>query len=145
MRNPAPAPGPPGQAPRAPSSEDPRVQTAAVGPSREAPSAVDHPVPVSSRPTADSPAEAEGRRTLSTAFVRVGPDGRLVVELRDGRALVLRNVVMRPQDYCGVIVAGGGASGPYCGSYADVAAARPGAAAVGETPDPAAPNPVQAQ
>src|SRR3954469_12013475 len=39
-------------------------------------------------PRADSPAQAQGRRTLSTAFVRVGPDGRLTVELRNGRAIV---------------------------------------------------------
>ena len=74
---------------------------------------------------ADSPAEAEGRRTLSTAFVRVGPDGGLTVELRDGRVLVLRNVVMRRTDYCGEQVMGGAR---YCGGYAEVAAARPGGA-----------------
>lgn len=75
---------------------------------------------------ADSPAEAEGRRTLSTAFVMVGPDGHLTVELRNGRALVLRNVVMRPRDYCGAQIVGGQAGKQYCGGYAEVAAARPG-------------------
>jgi hypothetical protein len=70
--------------------------------------------------------EAGGRRILSTAFVRVGPDGHLTVELRNGRVLVLRDVVMRPKDYCGVQVPGG----RYCGGYAEVAAARPGGAAV---------------
>jgi hypothetical protein len=74
---------------------------------------------------------------LSTAFVRVGPDGRLVVELRDGRVLVLRDVVMRAKDYCGVRVVGGKAGGQYCGGYAEVAAARPGAEPSPETPDPA--------
>lgn len=91
------------------------------------------PEPVSAENTAaalpaDSPAEAEGRRTLSTAFVRVGPDGHLTVELRDGRVLVLRDVVMRPKDYCGVQVLGGPAGARYCGGYAEVAAARPGGA-----------------
>ncbi len=81
-----------------------------------------------SGPMTDSPAEALGRRTLSTAFVRIGPDGHLTVELRDGRVVVLRDVVMRAKDYCGVPVAGDAAGAKYCGGYADVAAARPGAA-----------------
>lgn len=81
-----------------------------------------------SRPAGeDSPAEARGRRILSTAFVRVGADGQLTVELHDGRVLVLRDVVMRPRDYCGVQVAGDPARARYCGGYAEVAAARPGA------------------
>jgi hypothetical protein len=92
---------------------------------------------------ADSPAEAEGRRTLSTAFVRVGPDGHLTVELRDGRAIILRDVVMRPRDYCGVQVLGGSAGKQYCGGYADVAAARPGGGPNPGAPDPATLNPVE--
>jgi hypothetical protein len=76
----------------------------------------------------DSPEEAEGRRTLSTAFVMVGPDGHLTVELRSGRVLVLREVTMRPKDYCGAQVLGGRAGSRYCGGYAEVAAARPGGA-----------------
>jgi hypothetical protein len=63
---------------------------------------------------------------LSTAFVRVGPDGYLTVELRDGRVLVLRNVVMRRKDYCGLQNVGGADGAEYCGGYAEVAAARPG-------------------
>lgn len=86
---------------------------------------------------ADSTAEAEGRRILSTAFVRVGPDGRLAVELRDGRLIVLRDVVMRAKDYCGVQLAGGKAGGRYCGGYAEVAAARPGAEPAPDQPAPA--------
>ena len=82
-------------------------------------------------PPANLSAEAEGRRTLSTAFVRVGPDGHLTVELRDGRVLVLRNVVMRAKDYCGVQVSGGAAGAKYCGGYAEVAAARPGGGRTG--------------
>lgn len=96
---------------------------AAVGPSPEPVSAAENPV---SAPPVDSPAEAEGRRTLSTAFVRVGPDGLLTVELRSGRTLVLRDVVMRRKDYCGVQELGGPAGDRYCGGYAEVAAARPG-------------------
>jgi hypothetical protein len=85
---------------------------------------------------ADSPAEAEGRRTLSTAFVMVGPGGHLTIELRDGRALVLRDVVMRARDYCGVQVLGGAAGSQFCGGYGDVAAARAGGAPTPGEPDP---------
>lgn len=77
-------------------------------------------------PLTDSPAEALGRRILSTAFVRIGPGGHLTVELHDGRVLVLRDVVMRPRDYCGVQVTSGGGGSKYCGGYAEVAAARSG-------------------
>lgn len=80
-------------------------------------------------PLADTPAEALGRRTLSTAFVRVGPDGHLTVELLDGRIMVLRDVIMGPKDYCGVHVASDSARTQYCGGYAQVAAARPGGGA----------------
>ena len=79
-------------------------------------------------PLADSPVEARGRLILSTAFVRVGPDGHLTVELRNGHVLVLRDVTMRPRDYCGVQVSGDRARARYCGGYAEVAAARPGGA-----------------
>ncbi|HEX8574353.1 MAG TPA: hypothetical protein VF759_16560 [Allosphingosinicella sp.] len=72
---------------------------------------------------------------MSTAFVMVGPDGRLAVELRNGRMLVLRDVVMNRKDYCGVQVLGPKPGGRYCGGYAEVAAARPGAA---PTPEPVA-------
>lgn len=109
-------------------------EPASHGPSPAAVPLAANPV---AAPSADSPAEAEGRRTLSTAFVRMGPDERLVVELRDGRVLVLRNVVMRRKDYCGVLVSGGKAGGQYCGGYAEVAAARPGAAPAPQEPEPA--------
>ena len=115
-------------------------QRAALGPIPEPVSAEENPVPAL---PADSPAEAEGRRTLSTAFVMVGPDGHLTVELRNGNVLVLRNVVMRRKDYCGVQVLGGKAGGRYCGGYADVAAARPGGAPAPEEPDLAVSNPVE--
>ena len=96
---------------------------AAVGPIREPVSAAENPLALS--PT-NSAAEAVGRRTLSTAFVRVGPDGQLTVERRDGRTLVLRNVVMRRKDYCGTQLIGDKPGAEYCGKYAEVAAARPG-------------------
>ena len=111
---------------------------AAQGPIPAAVSAAENPAPLS----ADSPTEAVGRRTLSTAFVRVGPDGHLTVELRNGHELVLRNVVMRPKDYCGLYVAGGPAGTKYCGGYADVAAARPGGPVPPVEPGPAASNPL---
>ena len=100
-------------------------ERAALGPIPEPVPAAENPVPAL---PADSPAEAQGRRTLSTAFVMVGPDGHLTVELRNGHVLVLRNVVMRRKDYCGVQVLGGPAGARYCGGYAEVAAARPGGA-----------------
>ena len=90
-------------------------------------SAAENPAP---GPLTDSPAEAQGRRILSTAFVRIGPGGHLTVELHDGRLLILRDVVMRAKDYCGVQVGGSPAGAKYCGGYANVAAARPSGAPV---------------
>ena len=109
---------------------------AAQGPIPEAVSAAENLAP-------DPPTQAQGRRTLSTAFVRVGPDGRLTVELRNGRVLVLRNVVMRPEDYCGVQELGGPAGVRYCGGYAEVAAARPGGAPAPPEPDLALSGPFE--
>jgi len=105
------------------------------GPSPAAPP----PAKAATSPRTDSPAEALGRRTLSTAFVRLGAGEHLTIELRDGRVLVLRDVVMRPKDYCGVLV-DGGAGSKYCGGYAEVAAARPGGAPPSAQPDSAASN-----
>lgn len=96
-------------------------------------------------PLGDSPTEAQGRLILSTAFVRLGPGGHLTVELRNGRVLALRDVVMRARDYCGVQVAGDPARAKYCGGYAEVAAARPGGAqAVSNAVEPA-PGPPKAK
>ncbi len=92
---------------------------------------------------ADTPAAARGRRILSTAFVMLGPDGHLSVELRDGRTLMLRDVVMHRKDYCGVQVSGGQGGARYCGDYAEVAAARPAPAPARDVPDLAAPNPAK--
>jgi hypothetical protein len=71
---------------------------------------------------------------LSTAFVRVGADGFLTVELRNGQAMVLRNVVMGPAEYCGQVLGASGKS-RYCGGYGEVSAARPGGG-----PNPGAPD-----
>lgn len=99
-----------------------RPVSATVGPIPEAVPVTENPVPAA----ADSPAEAQGRRILTTAFVRVGPDGYLAVDVRDGRTIVLRNVVMRPNDYCGTQARGATAGKTYCGGYSEVVAARPG-------------------
>jgi hypothetical protein len=102
-------------------SSDARTAARTVVP--EPVSAIENPART---PQADLPAEAEGRRTLSTAFVRLGAGEHLTVEMRDGSTVVLRNVVMRARDFCGVQVSGGSAGTRYCGGYGDVAAARPG-------------------
>src|SRR5688500_23313 len=75
MSNPSPVPGT-----AAARDAGDRAQ-AAPGSLPEPVSAAENPAPAR---RADSPAEADGRRTLSTAFVMVGPDGHLTVELRDG-------------------------------------------------------------
>jgi hypothetical protein len=82
--------------------------------------------PAATQGPVDTPAETQGRQTLSTAFVRLGPDGYLTVELRDGRVIVLKNVQIGPKDYCGVQASGDQSGTKYCGAYGDVAAARPG-------------------
>ena len=80
---------------------------------------------------------------MSTAFVMVGPDGHLTVELRNGRVLVLRNVVMHRKNYCGAQMRGGKAGAQYCGGYSEVAAAHPGGGPAREEPDLAVPNPIE--
>lgn len=149
MPSPSPVPAPTVQGSSGPVGNPAQ---AAPGPIPEAVSAAENPAPAPQpapapapppAPPKDSPAEARGRKTLSTAFVRTGPDGHLTVELLDGRVLVLRDVVMRPRDYCGVPVAGGPVGAPYCGGYAEIAAARPGGAPPPDQPDLAAPHPVK--
>lgn len=117
-------------------------ERAAHRPIAGAVSAAENPAPTRN---SDTPAEAEGRRTLSTAFVRVGPDGRLTVELRNGRVLTLRNVVMRPRDYCGMQVRGAASTGKYCGRYDDVVTARPGGLSAPEVSDFARSNPLSSR
>jgi hypothetical protein len=79
---------------------------------------------------------------LSTAFVRVGPDDRLSVELRDGRLQLWQGLRLRAGDYCGLLVAEQVGdrcelrSVKACGAYGEVVAARPGDSgwACGATP-----------
>jgi len=131
MHNTTPATGMPalGSGDASPASESSRVpgETPDAAGAKVGPIPV--PVPVTGNPLPgghrDSPAEAQGRRTLSTAYVMLGPGGLLAVTLRDGRALVLRDVVIGPKNYCGRYVTGGKPGGNFCGGYAEVAAAEP--------------------
>lgn len=123
-----------------------QATAAAQGPVLEPVSAAENSAPTlpADLPLSAEPvAEAKGRKLLSTAFVRVGPDGQLTVEPRNGGVLVLRDVVMRRKDYCGVHVAGGPPGTTYCGRYADVGAARPGGTSAGNAAIPAAANPIE--
>ena len=112
---------------------------AALGPAAQPVSAEENPAPAT---LADSAAEAQGRRTLSTAFVRAGPDGLLTVKLHDGRSLILRNLVMHRKKYCGIQMRGDQTRAEYCGGYAEVADARPGGTPAPAPPDLAAPTPL---
>ena len=98
-----------------------------------------------SGPRGDSPAEAQGRRILSTAFVRLGAGEHLTVELHNGHVLALRDVVMRARDYCGVQIASERGPAKYCGGYAEVAAARPGSAQSVSSAGQPAPGPPAAK
>jgi hypothetical protein len=111
---------------------------AALGPNPAPVSAAENPVPAA---PADASAAVEGRRILSTAFVMVGPGGHLTIALHSGASIVLRDVVMRRADYCGVQLRGGRPGARYCGSYADVAAARPGDASMPDAPQTGPSNP----
>lgn len=101
------------------------------------------PQTTSTAPHRDTPAQAVGRRILSTAFVMVGPDRYLTVEQRDGRMLALRDVVMRAPDYCGVITRNDQLGTKFCGDYADVVSARPGGGPDASPHDLTAPSPAQ--
>ena len=121
-------------------AQAPVPEPASVAENLAVPMPADPPAVPSAAPPTDSPAEARGRKTLSTAFVRVGPDGHLTVELRGGHVVVLRDVVLRARKYCGMPVTGGPregtSAGQYCGGYADVVAARPGGAPTPMIADP---------
>ena len=75
---------------------------------------------------------ANGRRILSTAYVWVGPDDRLTVELTDGRLQLWQGMKLRAGDYCGLLVAEQAGEQcelkgvQACGNYAEVTGARPG-------------------
>jgi hypothetical protein len=115
----------------------------AGGSQSAAPGPISEPVSMTANAAAakltDSPAAARGRRTLSTAFVRVGPDGRLTLELADGGVLVLRDVVMRPKDYCGLRIVDGSATKQFCGKYGEIEKAWPSGAPVADGADQAVP------
>lgn len=70
--------------------------------------------------------EEQGRRILSTAFVRIGPDGRLLVRERDGRQFLLHDVTMQAKSYCGRLVSGSKSDERHCGKYRNVVAVRSG-------------------
>lgn len=108
-----------------------------IGPGAQPVSAAASPAPLS-----DSPRVAQGRRTLSTAFVAAGPDRLIHVTLRDGRELVLRDVVMRRDYYCGAQVSGERTGKRHCGGYAEILAARTGGQPAIETPDLARTTPL---
>jgi len=91
--------------------------------------------------TASGNADAQGRRTVSTAFVRLGPGGHLLVTMLNGSELALRDVTMEERALCGVPVTGGRGERPdagerQCHRYAGVAAARAVDAATGIAPVP---------
>lgn len=118
------------------------VTAAASAPVPEPVSAAENPHPgTSASAPRDAPAEtprdgdAQGRRTISTAFVRLGPGGHLLVTLRDGSELALRDVTMEKRAFCGVAVAGGSGE-RQCRGYAEVVAARAVDAAIGVAPVP---------
>jgi hypothetical protein len=138
MRNPIPVPDTPAST-TASHEHAAQAMHAAQGPIPAPVSAAENLAPAM---PADSREAGQGRRTLSTAFVRVGPDRHLAIELRDGRVLVLRDMVMGPAEYCGVQVLDGLAGKRYCGGYADVASANPGGAPAPVAPDAAVSNPV---
>lgn len=134
MRTPEPTTGPIAAVSRE-MPDGPANAAAAQEPIPEPVSAAAHLTPVSTT-VPDMDAAARGRLILSTAFVRIGPDGLLTVELRNGQTLLLRDVAVNAKDYCGIRVAGDPSGDRYCGRYIDVAAARPGGGAAPATVDP---------
>lgn len=86
---------------------------------------------------------AQGRRLISAAFVRMGPDRRMTVTLHGGRELILQDVTIHAQKYCGLVVADGQVGARHCGGYAEIAGAAPGGGALLDQPDLAAPNPLK--
>ena len=90
---------------------------------------------------ADLSADALGRRKLSTAFVRMGPNDYLTVELRNGHVLALRNVVMHPKKYCGAQVPDAPRTVNYCGLYSDIAAVQASVPGGFAEPGPVASSP----
>lgn len=111
---------------------------AAIAPMLDPVSAAENPYPTTPMSPPED-ADAEGRRTVSTAFVRLGPGGHLSVSMRDGRQLALRDVTMEKRVFCGVPIADGrdersGAGERQCYPYGEVTAARAVDAATGIAP-----------
>ena len=121
------------------------VTQAARGPIPEPVSAADNPFPGTSSVSAAAPRDGAGkaagnafgerRRILSTAFVRLGPGGHLLVTMRDRREVALRDVTMEKRQFCGTSLDGQGTH--YCYPYAEVVAARAVDAPVGAQAAPA--------
>lgn len=86
---------------------------------------IDHPASLATKST-EGVYEEQGRRILSGAFVRIGPDGHLLVRERDGRQFLLHDVTMQAKSYCGRLVSGSKADERHCGKYRNVVAARSG-------------------
>lgn len=107
-------------------AQHPRAGVAQQGPIPEPVSAAANPHP-STGAAARGEAEpaARGRRIVSTAFVRLGPDGQMLVRTRKGRVLVLRSVTMEQRAVCGVAAAESMAGKRRCIDYAQVTQARP--------------------
>jgi hypothetical protein len=109
------------------------VVTAAVtAPMPQRVSVIDNPYPdtaasPSAKPDADADMTAQGRRAVSTAFVRLGPGGHLLLTLRNGSDAVLSGVTMEQRAVCGVAVVSsldGQPGNRQCHKYAEIANAR---------------------
>lgn len=125
------APAPPDAAVRtvgpvagAAQAADGSVAATAPVPVPEPVSAAENPYPGSAT---NRDREAQGRRILSTAFVRLGPGEHLLVTLRDGQVLRLGDVTMGKVQFCGVATTGA-VGKRQCRGYAEVVAASPGGA-----------------
>jgi hypothetical protein len=106
-------------------AQDGRAGAAQQGPIPDPVSAAANPHPLTAAgPHGGTNAAARGRRIVSTAFVRLGPDGLMQLETRDGRRLTLRGVTMEPRAVCGVTVAER-AGKRQCINYTQVTQARP--------------------
>lgn len=110
------------------------VTAAVTAPMPQPVSVIDNPYPdtaasPSAKPDADTDTDmaAQGRRTVSTAFVRLGPGGHLLLVLRNGSDAVLSGVTMEQRAVCGVAVASsldGRLGKRQCYKYAEIANAR---------------------
>jgi len=81
----------------------------------------------SAKPDTDTDTAAQGRRAVSTAFVRLGPSGHLLLTLRNGSNALLSGVTMEQRAVCGVAVASsldGRLGKRQCYKFAEIANAR---------------------